>query len=176
MSQRLTDVRPVLSVVVVLATYALVGLGAGWIWHELWQPAQGVVLQGAWYPDGEGLRQDFSGTGLYVLVAAGCGLALGSLFAVLGGARPVLTLVVCLAGSVLAAWLMLRMGERLGPADPHELAADADDGTALPSALRVSGMTPLLAFPVGTLAGLGLVFMLFTGNTAEAGLTGQPRR
>ena len=77
----------------VLATYALVGLGAGWVWHELWQPAEGVVVQHQWFATGAGLREDFSGTGLYVLIATGAGLALGVLFAILGGARPVVTLV-----------------------------------------------------------------------------------
>ena len=185
MSERVTEgapVRgswrrsPVLLTVAVLAAYALVGLGAGWAWHELWQPSDGVVFEKQWYADGEALRQDFSGTGLYVLVAAGCGLALGVVFALVGGSRPVLTLVLCVAGSLLAAWLMLTLGERLGPSDPHELAKSAKDGTRLPSALRVSGLPPLLAFSLGSLAALALVFTLFHGNSREAGLRAEPRR
>ena len=167
---------PVLLAVVVLAAYSLVGLGAGWAWHELWQPSDGVVFEKQWYAGSEALRHDFSGTGLYVLVAGCCGLALGVVFALLGGSRPVLTLVLCLAGSLLAAWLMLRLGERLGPSDPQELAKGAEDGTHLPSALRVSGVPPLLAFSVGSLAALALVFTLFHSNTREATLGVEPRR
>ena len=167
---------PVMLAVVVLGAYALVGLGAGWAWHELWQPSDGVVFEKQWYAGSEALRHDFSGTGLYVLVAACCGLALGVVFAVVGGSRAVLTLVLCLAGSLLAAWLMLRLGERLGPADPQELAKSAADGTHLPSALRVSGVPPLFGFSLGSLAGLALVFTLFHSNTREARLGVEPRR
>jgi hypothetical protein len=158
---------PVLFAVAVVATYALVGLGAGWVWHELWHPAEGVVVEHGWHPDGTALREDFSGTGLYVLIAAGAGLVLGLLFAILGGVRPVVTLVACVVGSLLAGWLMLRLGERLGPADPQVLAANAEDGTRLPSALRVSGPSPLFAFSLGTLAALALVFTVFQGKTPE---------
>jgi hypothetical protein len=167
---------PVLLGIAIFAVYALVGLGAGWMWHELWQPSEGVVFQKIWYPGGEGLREDFSGTGLYVLVAAGCGLALGGVFAWVGGARPVLTLVLCVAASLLAGWLMLMLGEQLGPPDPHELAKTADDGTRLPSALQVAGLPPLFAFSLGSLAALAAVFTLFPGKTAEAGFSAEPRR
>ena len=157
-------------VATVLATYALVGLGAGWVWHELWQPAEGVVVQHQWFATGAGLREDFSGTGLYVLIAVGAGLALGVLFAILGGVRPVVTLVACVVGSLLAGWLMLKMGEWLGP------AKDLDDGATLPSALRVSGLTPLFAFTLGTLGALALVFTVFQGNSSERGFGEEPRR
>jgi hypothetical protein len=76
---------------------------------------------------------------------------------------------------VLAAWLMLELGERLGPPDPHELAKTADDGTHLPSALRVSGFPPLLAFSLGSLAALGLVFTVFSGKEPELRLNAEPR-
>jgi hypothetical protein len=163
-------------VAVVLATYALVGLGAGWVWHALWQPAEGVVVRHEWYATGAGLREDFSGTGLYVLIATGAGLALGVLFAVLGGVRPVVTLVACVIGSALAGWLMLKTGEWLGPADPRVLAKDLDDGAALPNALRVSGLSPLFAFTIGTLGALALMFTVFQGNSPERGFGEEPRR
>ena len=45
------DLRgPVLFVVGAVAAYGLVGLAAGWLWHELWTPAEGVVVQHEWYP------------------------------------------------------------------------------------------------------------------------------
>ena len=162
-------------VAAVLATYALVGVCAGWVWHELWQPAEGVVVQHQWFATGAGLREDFSGTGLYVLIATGAGLALGVLFAILGGARPVVTLVACVIGSALAGWLMLTMGQWLGPADPHGLAKSLDDGATLPSALRVSGLSPLFAFTLGTLGALAFVFTVFQGNSPERRFDEEPR-
>jgi hypothetical protein len=166
---------PVLHVVAVLAAYVVVGAAAGWLWYKLWTPAEGTVVGHIWFADGDALRGAFSGTGLYVLVAAAAGFGVGLVCAFLGGRRPVLTLVAALAGSVLAAWLMLKIGQDLGPADPQELARTARDQSRLPSALRVSGLSPRLAFPGGTLAALALVFLVFPGNSREASSRGEPR-
>jgi hypothetical protein len=162
-------------VVEAMVVYALVGLAAGWLWHELWTPATGVVVQHEWYPDGDALRKDFSGTGLYVLVAAGAGLVLGTASAILGGRRPLLTVAAAVAGSVLAAYLMTTLGEGLGPADPHGLAKTLDDGESLPSALVVTGFSPTLAFSIGTLVALAFVYTIFPGKTREAGFRAEPR-
>jgi len=173
---RLADLRgPALFVVGTLAAYTLVGLAAGWLWHELWTPAEGVVVQHEWYPSGDALRDDFSGTGLYVLVAAGAGLVLGTASAIVGGRRPLVAVGAATAGSALAAYLMTMVGERLGPTDPHELAKTLDDGKSLPSALTVTGFSPTLAFTIGTLVALAVVFTIFPGKTREAGLTAEPR-
>jgi hypothetical protein len=168
--------RPVLFGVAVVATYALVGVFGGWMWHELWQPATGVVFEHQWYADGEGLRQEFSGTGLYALVAVGLGLVLGVVFAFVGGSRPLLTVCLCLVGSLLAGWLMREVGQWLGPPDPQVVASTADDGDQLPSALRVSGLPPLFAFAVGSLLALGAIFTLFGGRTPELRPVTEPRR
>jgi hypothetical protein len=158
-----------------VAAYALVGLAAGWLWHELWTPATGVVIQHEWYPSGDALRGDFSGTGLYVLVAAGAGLVLGTACAIVGGRRPLSTVVAAVAGSVLAAYVMTTFGEGLGPTDPHTLAKTLDDGKNLPSALTVTGFSPTLAFTIGTLVALAVVYTIFPGKTREAGLAAEPR-
>jgi hypothetical protein len=83
--------------------------------------------------------------------------------------------VLCVAGSVLAAWLMLALGERMGPDDPHELAKTTENGTHLPSALTIAGLPPLLTFSLGSLAALALVFTLFSDKSGEAGLGTEPR-
>jgi len=165
----------VLQVLLVLATYAVVGLAAGWLWYTLWEPPTGVVVRHQWYPNGAGLRGEFSATALYVLIAVVAGAVLGSIAAVLGGRRPLLTLVAALAGAVLAGWLMLKVGERLGPTDPQVLARHAKDGTSLPGALTVTGLSPLLAFPAGTVAALAFVFTIFSGKSAEPGIPEEPR-
>jgi hypothetical protein len=171
MSQR----RGLVFAMAVLGAYALAGLFGGWMWHELWQPSAGVVVDHQWYADGNALREEFSGTALYVLVSAGIGLTLGVVFALVGGVRPMLTLLTCVAGALLAGWLMARLGQRLGPADPAELALRAEDGTRLPSALTVSGLTPQLSFALGSLAALGAIFTLFSGKAPEATFAAEPR-
>jgi hypothetical protein len=173
---RLAAVRvAALQAVALLAAYAVVAAAAGWLWHELWSPELGVVVQHQWYATGDALRDDFSGTGLYVLVALGGGVVLGLAGAYVGGARPLVTVVAAAAGSVLAAYVMIKVGESLGPQDPHRLAATAKDGTNLPSALRVTGFSPLLAFPFGTLVALAVVFTLFPGKSRDRGFAREPR-
>jgi hypothetical protein len=172
----MSPTRPVAFGVAVLLAYAAVGVGGGWMWHELWQPATGVVVDHAWYADAEALRQDFSGTGIYVVVATVAGLVLGLVSAVLGGRRPLVTVVAAVAGSALAAYLMTTVGQGLGPEDPHTLAAKAADGKELPSALAVTGFSPTLAFTFGTLVALAVVYTMFPGKTREARLDEEPRR
>ena len=148
MSEQLTEGRtgasaglraPVVWVLIVVASYAVVGAAAGWLWHALWNPTVGRVIQGGWYPDEAGLRGDFSGTGLYVLIAAGAGLLLGLVVAIFGGRRPMLTLAAVVVGSALAAWLMVLVGEGLSPAeDPHVAAETAKEGDKLPQ--HVAGL------------------------------------
>ena len=175
-SSRLHGLRgPVLLVVGVLAAYAVVGVAAGWLWHELWTPADGVVVGHQWYASGDALRDDFSGTGIYVVVASLAGLVLGLASALLGGRRPMVTVVAAVAASALAAFLMTTVGQGLGPEDPQTLAAKAADGTKLPSALAVTGFSPTLAFTFGTLVALAVVYTMFPGKTREARLDEEPR-
>ena len=66
------------------------------------------------------------------------------------------------AFSALAAWLMSTVGHRLGPADPVAAAAAAEDFTRIPQDLRVSGLSPFLALPFGSILGLAGGFVLLT--------------
>ncbi len=166
---------PALMAVSMLVAYAVVGVLGGWLWHQLWSPDLGVVVSHQWYATGDALRNDFSGTGLYVLVALGAGLVTGLAGAIVGGARPVATVVVATLGSALAAYVMLKVGEGLGPTDPQQLASQLADGKNLPGALRVSGFTPLLALPFGTLVALAIVYTIFPGKSPEAGFGAEPR-
>lgn len=173
---RMSDLRgPVLLVVAVLAGYAVLGVAAGWLWHQLWSPALGVVVQHQWYATGDALREDFSGTGLYVLVGLGAGVVAGLVSAYAGGSRPLVTVLAATAGSVLAAYLVVKVGEGLGPPDPQTVATTAKDGTNVPSALRVTGFSPLLALPFGTLVALAVVFTLFPGKSPVRGFGAEPR-
>ena len=153
-----------LSAGAVLAAYAAAGVALSWVWFWLWSPADGQVFSHQWYASGEALRGDFSGTALYVLLALGGGALLGVLSAMLAGQRPMLTTVAAVLGSLLAGWLMLHLGQGLGPPDPQVLAKTADDATHLPSTLRVTGTSPRFAFTMGTLAALGFVFTIFPGR------------
>lgn len=146
-------------VLLVVALFAAGGAVAGVVWEWLWTPPTGVVVEQRYLLDGDGLRSDFSGTALYVLVAAVAGLLLGVLVGVRTHRSELLTLLAVVVGSALAGWLMLQVGTALDPPDPGPLAEQAEDLTRLPDQLEVAGRSPFVSFPAGALVGLIVVFV-----------------
>jgi hypothetical protein len=153
---------------VVLAAFTVGGALCGVLWEWWWTAPTGSVVDGVWLPDIEGVRAVFSGTALYVVVAALGGLALGALSGWLFDRVELVTLGAVIAGSVVAAWLMLQVGTSLAPADPQPIAAAAADQTRLPGTLQVSGKSPYVAFPLGAAAGLSAVFIGLAPNRRSA--------
>lgn len=149
-------------VALVLGVFAVAGALGGVWWEAWWEAPNGVVVEQAWYPDDDGLRELFSGTALYVAVALVCGLLAGAVSAWFVDRVEILTLLLVVAGSVLGAWVMLQVGVALGPPDPAALARTAADGTELRGALEVSGDSALVGFPAGALLGLVVVFIGLT--------------
>lgn len=164
-----------LQALLILAVFAVVGALAGWLWYHLWDAPTGVVSGGTWFTDEAGLRDDFGGVAWYVTISVLAGLMLGALAAWLLDRSELVTLAAVLAGSALAAYLMLRVGQHLSPPDPHELARSAKDGTELKGALRVESWPPRGAFTFGALVGLTLVYALSVTRTPSE-VRGQPER
>jgi hypothetical protein len=149
----------------VVAVFAGVGALSGLLWYHLWDVPNGVVAGHQWYTSEAGLRDDFAGVGLYVAISAVAGLLLGALAAWLFDRSELVTLLAVIAGSVLAAYLMFRVGYHLSPPDPDHLARTAEDGTKLDGALRVDSWPPRGAFPFGAVLGLALVYSSTLGRT-----------
>jgi len=147
-------VRDVGLVVGMFAVGGLVGAG---VWRWAWTPFRGTVLNGVWYPQTN--ASAFSATGLFVVIGLGIGVVLGVLSALLTDRRELLTLGLVLGSALLAAWIMLKVGQLGMPADPSRLARNAPDRSQLPATLTVRGLTPLVAFPTGALLGLCSVFV-----------------
>ncbi len=153
-----------LQALAVLVAFAASGLVAGRLWYHLWDAPSGVVSGGQWYTNEAGLRDDFQGVALYVAISAVLGLVLGALCAWLLDRSEVVTLVAVLAGSVLAAYVMFRVGTHLSPSDPHVLAKTAQDGDKLKGALQVTSWPPRGACTFGALVGLALVYAVSMGK------------
>jgi hypothetical protein len=144
--------------VVVVGIFAVVGVVAGVVWEWLWTPAVGTAVQHTWQPNLDTVRGEFSSTGWYVVVASVAGLVTTAVVGLAFKQGEVVTLVAVVAGSALAAWVMLRVGYSLGPGDPQAAAATAADGTPIPAELTVPGKSPFLAFPASALLALVVVF------------------
>ena len=154
--------------VIVVVAFAAVGALAGVVWEWLWDPPIGFAYEHKWLPDLAAARAEFSSTGWYVLVASVAGLLTAAAVGVAFDRWELLTLGVVLAGSALAAWVMLRVGQALGPPDAQAIAATADDGTKIPANLTVAGKSPFVAFPASALVALIVVFFAFTRRHRKA--------
>jgi hypothetical protein len=156
----------------VVAVLAVTGAVAGVVWQWIWSPSSGVVVHHQWVATNAiQLQRQFSATGWYVVVGVVAGLLAGIVVALLFDVAPLVTLAAVIVGSALGAWVMIRVGVALGPADPQVLARTAADGTHLPAALAVSGKSPTIALPVGALLGLVMVFIGLSGHRDRSEVT-----
>ena len=153
-------------VLATIAVFAGVGALCGLLWFHQWDVPSGTVSGGQWFTDEHGLRDDFSGTGWYIVITVAAGLVLGLLAAWVCEHSELATLGAVVVGSCLAGWLTYRVGLHLSAPDPQVLAATAADGTRLDGALRVHGLAPYGAFPFGALLGLMAVYLL-TGRRSD---------
>jgi hypothetical protein len=159
---------------VVLAAFAVAGILGGYAWRYLWTPPEGVARGGSWVPTPveEGLQNDFSGVGWYVVVALALGLVLGTLTALVLDRTEIVGVVVAVLGSALAAYLVLSVGERLSPPDPDVVAAGSADETEIPGDLEFDGWTPLLTAPIGAMTALSTVYLMTTRRRVDDGTRG----
>ena len=151
---------------IIVALFAAGGVVAGVVWEWLWTPQMGVVVDHEWLLGLAGLRAEFSATALYVVVASIAGLLIGALCGVLLDRAELVTLVAVLVGAALAGWVMVLVGQALGPPDPRQLAETARNGTRLPSDLRIAGASPYVAFPAGATLGLAVILQGMTKRHA----------
>lgn len=152
---------------VIVVVFGAAGAACGWLWYHLWDPPSGVVSGHQWFTSETGLRDDFQGVAWYVTIAVCAGLVLGILTAWLLDRSELVTLVAVVVGSVLAAYVMLRVGSHLSPGDPNELAKTAADGTKLKGALRVDPWPPRASFTFGAMVGVALVFLVSARRTPD---------
>ncbi len=155
--------------VAILVLYAVVGAGAGWLWHRLWDAPTGVAVDGRFYLDLAGLRGEFPSTGWFVVVAAGAGLLLGVACALLFERSELVTLAAVLVGAALATYLMHRVGLSLSTDDPARVARSAADGDRIPARIEVSGRSPFLVLPAASLAALAVAYAGFPKRRRERG-------
>jgi len=179
--------RRLLDAILVVVGSVAVAACAGLVWKSLWDAPQGYVMKHQWFLEYESYTDEFSATGLYVLVAFAAGLMVALVAAFVVERDEIVTLVALLVGAALAAWVMYAVGHRLGPPDPRVLALGLDDGELLPASLGVDGGhhaigslkdvpgwhgrlpgAPYLAWPLGTALGAGFVYFLFPGRGSHA--------
>jgi len=180
------------TIVLVLLTYAVLGAVAGAVWEAAWTPPGQVVAEHqVFYDSYASLRRVFSGTGLYVVIGGITSALVAFVVTLLARGRELLTLLLVVIGSAVAAAVMLKVGTALGPADPATIAEHTVKRTSVPGALTVQGKSvlgvksPYLIWPMSSLLVLALVFFAWPsshlphlrrdthpGDPREAGIPG----
>lgn len=147
-------------VLIVIGVFVLAGLFCGWLWHHLWAPApKGLVFNHV--PRFED-DADFSGPGIYFLIAVGTGLLLGLVMTFVFERDELWTLAAVVVGAVAAGGVMAAVGIILGPDSAAAVAEDADNWAKVTGDLHVPVLTVLTSFPGGALLGSVIVLTCFT--------------
>lgn len=161
----------------ILVVFAAGGALAGWIWHTWATVPQGVAYQGDWrlgyriegdyfVGDNDWFERAFGVIGTYVVLGVVTGLVIGVVASLVCRRSELATLVAVVAGSVLAAVVCYRIGLALGAPDPASVARGAADGTIIPADLAIDQRGPFVVWPLGSLIGLTMVYLLTSGVSA----------
>jgi hypothetical protein len=162
--------RPALTdAAVVLGVLLLLGVVGGVVWWLLVDPAAFTKL-----PDGGVMQEDdlgrqFAADGWYVVVAGVAGLVAGLGLSTWRTRDALLTSVLLVVGSVLAAVAMALTGHLLGPGDPAAALRDVAVGGRVPEPLGVDARAAYLAWPLAVLLGAVVVLLDLTPRSRDAG-------
>ncbi|WP_338598933.1 DUF2567 domain-containing protein [Saccharopolyspora sp. SCSIO 74807] len=147
------DLLPALSA---LSLVALLGLPLGWLWSRL-APPELALLSSSGNPVPAQVTESyhrFDAVGLFLLLTFAAGLVTaGVLWAVRGRRGPVL-LIGAVLGSLVAAWLAMRMGATFA-GDLYPLPAAPRAGGQITVAPEVSTPWAVLVQPLGVALGYG---------------------
>jgi hypothetical protein len=152
------DVAAVLGILLVL------GVLCGVLWWLVVPPAE--FTKGA---DGASmgeldLGKQFAADGYYVVVAALAGLLAGIALTWWRSRDPLVTTLLLVVGSALAATAMTITGHQLGPGATAAALRTATVGDKVPEPLDVDAFAVYLSWPVSVLVGAGVVLL---GRTVE---------
>jgi hypothetical protein len=156
-------------IAVVLAWFVAIGVLCAVIWWQVTPLAEFTRTTDNAQMGEEQLGRQVSSDGWYFTVAAVGGLLSG--IALLGLRRrdPIAMVVLVTLGSLLAAWLMARVGLWLGPSDPSKALTHVPVGGKVPMQLETHADGVRFVWPVAALVGaLGVLWGLDEHTQAQA--------
>lgn len=152
----------------VLGVHLCLGLVGAVLWWLLVDPAMFTKAESGGLAMGEvQLARRFNADGWFVVIAAVSGLLSGSVLTWWRSRDFLLTSLLLVVGSAVAATVMAVLGRVLGPADPGSVAAGLPVGAQVAMQLEVSGTVCFLVWPIAVLA--GALFVLWSPPTDTVG-------
>ncbi len=159
---------PLVDVAVVLGCYLALGVACGVVWWLLVQPALFTKVHGGGTMSELQLGKEFNGDGWYSVIAAVAGICSGLALTWWRSRNYLLTTLLLVPGSALAATVMALVGRTLGPESPKVAIAAAKVGQHIPDQVAVHAWASYLVWPMGALVGsLGVLWSSSRGNQED---------
>ncbi|SFD78418.1 Protein of unknown function [Actinopolyspora alba] len=148
------DLLPALSV---LSLVTLLGFPLGWIWAHLAPPRESTMTrQGELVPVLVESYHRFDGLAVFLLLSSACGVLVAAAAWQLRGRRGPVLLVAMVLGSLLSAWLGMRLGTSFA-AGMYPVPDTLRPGDLVAVAPRLDTLVGLLGQPLTVALTYGLV-------------------
>ena len=142
---------------VVLAWFVVAAVIGAVLWWQLTPLAEFTRTTTNAEMGEDQLGRQVNADGWYFAIAAAGGLVSGVALLLLRRRDPVAMVVLVALGSLLAAWLMLRLGLWLGPAAPKDVLPHVAVGHKVPLQLKTSASGVRFVWPLAALIGAAVV-------------------
>lgn len=145
-------------VAAVLGTFLLAGVACAVAWWLLTDLPEFTKVGGGGGSMGElQLAERFNADGWFAVLGAVGGFVCGAGLTWWRSRDPLLTVLLVLVGSAIAAWTTANLGGLFGPGDPDVALDAAAPGQTVPAELTVSATAAYLVWPIAALLGTLMV-------------------
>jgi hypothetical protein len=159
----------VLDGVIYLACFAAAGLIGGWIWSVVTPLPQVTKTGNNATVASEELAKQVGMDGWFFVIAAVGGLVLGVVLLAWRHRDPLLAVILVTVGGGLASWLMIQLGEALGPGDPVAALRSKPDGAHVSEQLSLHAHGVAWVWPIAAAFGALIYLWVLTKPGGDRG-------
>lgn len=157
-----------LDAALVAAWFAVAGLIGGWIWAHVTSLPQVAKEGNTATVASEELAKQVAMDGWFFLIAVVGGVLSGVLLLLWRHRDPLLSVALVTLGGGLASWLMIQVGEALGPGDPIAALRKLPDGAHVSEQLQLHAHGVAWVWPLAAAFGALLYFWVLKPADDEA--------